>query len=232
MFSTLTARSLSYLALGAQAHNRLNTALIDDIVAMMARCDWTCAICGIRIEGLMEVHHAGGHSLDGRGGMRPICQFCHDRDHLVWAAARKRVTLIHAPDLSHEDISRLAWARVLHEGREGFALDARRVARDLTARREDAFDALGHDNLEAAIEALYAYRDARGGDAAAEIGRTIDAHIRVAPTALLSEEPGLETWRRGGFRPLEEGWRDRAIPTGFPDYATLAAAGASLRARL
>ena len=60
----------------------------------------------------------------------------------------------------------------------------------------------------------------------------MDAHIKIAPAAILMEEPVIEGWSRGGFRAVEKGWEERVIPEKFPGYAALRSAGDALKARL
>lgn len=232
MLANLISKPLSQLTLGAQAHNRLNAMMIDDIVKAMAAHDWTCHVCGTRLQGMMEVDHLKGHRASSRDALRPICQFCHDREHLLWAASRKRLALIHAPDLSYDELSQLAWAMVGHTGREGFSLDRKKILRDLSARREDAQDAIGHGNLEAAMEAIFTLRDSRGDAAAQDILEGIDAQLKLAPSVIFEEAPRIQTWEQGGFKPVQDGWRDTVIPEGFAGYEALRAAGTSLKARL
>jgi hypothetical protein len=232
MFASLITKPVSRLTLGAQAHNRLNAALIDEVSAAFQQQNWTCHICGTCLPEMMEADHTKGHKVSVKDGIKPICQFCHDRDHLLWAASRKRITLIHAPDLDHVEISQLSWAICTHVGREGFGFDQMKIMRDLDARREDAYDALGHNNLEAIYETIFAYQDARGEDAAREMVEEIDKHLRLAPAVLFETAPKIETWMRGGFRSVGEDWRERAVPKTFPGYGALKSAGDALKAKL
>ncbi len=232
MFTSLIEIPLTSLTLSAQAHNKLNAAMIDDIVLAMDAHDWTCNSCGTCLPDMMEVDHLKGHNLNGKDGIAPICQFCHDRKHLLWAASRKRVTLIHAPDLTYEDISQLSWAMLAHNGQEGFSIDRKKLMRDFNSRREDAFDAIGHNNVEAIFEAIYALLDAKGKDAVMARLKALDAHIKFAPEAIFMDVPVIEGWSRGGFRPVEGGWAAKATPKSFAGYAALKSAGESLKARL
>ncbi|CAN0557160.1 unnamed protein product, partial [Laminaria digitata] len=81
MFSSLADTGLSILTLSAQQHNILNALMIDDIVEMMTREEWTCHRCGVHLPQMMEVDHLKGHALSGTSGIMPICQFCHDLKH-------------------------------------------------------------------------------------------------------------------------------------------------------
>ncbi|MFG6573566.1 HNH endonuclease signature motif containing protein [Sulfitobacter sp. 1A13353] len=232
MFTSLIQSPLTSLTLSAKAHNMLNATMIDEIVQTMRTHDWNCNTCGTRMPEMMEVDHLKGHKPAGKDALAPICQFCHDRKHLLWAASRKRVTLIHAPDLSYEELSQISWAMVTHKEREGFTIDAKKLQRDLSSRQEDAFDAIGHTNLEAIFEAIYALRDAKGEEAVLARLTEMDAHIKIAPAAIFMDQPVIEGWARGGFRAVEEGWQERVIPEKFPSYAALRSAGDALKARL
>ncbi len=74
------------------------------IAAAMREADWTCHLCGICLPEMMEFD--GGH---GGEAVRPVCQFCHNIDHPVWAAGRGRMAPVWAPDMDCAEISRLSW---------------------------------------------------------------------------------------------------------------------------
>ena len=231
MFDTLIRMPMRVAALGARDHALLNRRCMPRISAAMAEGDWTCHVCEIRLPGFMEIDHLDGHRpSDTR--LAPICQFCHDRKHPLWAASRGRITLIHAPDFTHEQLSRLAWTILLHRGQKGAGFDRKRLLRDLEARREDALDAIGHTNLEALLEVLLSMGDILPAARMAKLTAELDADIRVVPAALFSEEPDLRAWSGQGLMPVAEGWAAEARPANFPDYAMLAKIGRSLTARL
>ena len=232
MFSNLIQMHLTTLTLGAQAHNKLNATMIDEIVVAMQAHDWTCNVCGVRLPEMMEVDHLKGHNPSAKEALAPICQFCHDRKHMLWAASRKRLSLIHAPDLTYEEISQISWALIANQGREGFDIDEKKLRRDLAGRQEDAFDAVGHHNLEAIFEAAYALLDAKGEEAALDRLQAMDSHIKIAPAALFMETPVIGGWSSGGFRSIDEDWAEKTTPANFPGYTALRSAGDSLKARL
>jgi hypothetical protein len=232
MFSSLITTSLPLLTLSAQKHNMLNAGMIEDITRMMEREKWTCHVCGTQLNGLMEVDHLKGHSLKGASGIRPICQFCHDRKHPVWAASQGRLSVIHAPDLSHEEISQISWALLLHKKNTDFSIDVKRLDRELRARREDAFDAIGHENPESIFESIFAIRDIKGDKETMSILEEMDKHLRFIPSAVFSEDPEITSWGDGGFRKLPEGWQERAIPKGLPAMDVMREAGTALKSRL
>lgn len=232
MFKSLVTSSLPVLTLSAHRHNVLNAAMIDDISKMMEREKWTCHVCGTQMHGMMEVDHLKGHKPSAKSGILPICQFCHDRKHPIWAASRGRFSILHAPDMSYEEISQLTWAFILHDRDEGFTVDMKRLDRDLKARREDAFDALGHSNIESIFESILAIRDAQGEDATLDLMEEIDAHLKIVPSALFAESRDLRVWGPGGFNALAEGWERRAVPNGLPAMDVMKTAGEALKARL
>lgn len=232
MFSNLFQMHLTTLTLSAQAHNKLNATMIDEIVSAMQAHDWTCNVCGVRLPQMMEVDHLKGHNPSAKDALAPICQFCHDRKHMLWAASRKRLSLIHAPDLTYEEISQISWALMSNKGQQGFDIDEKKLQRDLASRQEDAFDAIGHNNLEAIFEAAYSLLDAKGEEVALERMQAMDAHIKLAPAALFMENPVIDGWSPGGFRTVSADWGEKVTPANFPGYAALRSAGGSLKARL
>lgn len=232
MLSEMLDTSLTILTLNALSHNTLNTRMIDDVVVCMAKNDWTCHVCGVKLYGMMEVDHLKGHNLAGKAAIAPICQFCHDRKHMLWAASRGKFRLMHAPDLTYEDISHLTWAKVSHTGQEGFSFDAKKMGRDLNARCSDASDMIGHDNVEAVLEALFALHDKVGYDEAKKKAAIIDTHIKLVPVALTQENAVIQSWSDGGFRPASDMWKNNAVSKNFPGYAALQKSGDFLKSKL
>jgi hypothetical protein len=232
MFSSLLSTPLTLMTLTAQAHSVLNSAMMDEVVKCMNDNDWTCHKCSVKVHGMMEIDHLKGHKVSGKNGIMPICQFCHDRQHLLWAAARKRLTIMHAPDLDYLEISQLTWSLVGHHGRDGFSIDRNKLSRDLSARREDAFEAMGHDNIEAIFEAIFTMSDRLGEEEIKERLVEFDKHIKIVPSALLDEDTEIKSWSVGGFRPAGEEWRDNAIPNKFAGYEALRKAGDTLKSRI
>lgn len=232
MLSSLINTPLTIMTLGAQAHSTLNSTMIDDISTMMEREDWTCHCCGTKLPGMMEVDHTKGHKVSQKDGILPICRVCHDRKHLLWSASRKRLSLIHAPDLTYEEISQLTWAMLAHEGRDGFGFDRKMMARDINARQEDAFDAIGHSNIEAIFESILTMADSIGSKAALERLQEIDKHIKIAPTLLTDEKVEISIWSEGGFKAVGPDWKENAVLPDFVGYGALKNAGDALKAKL
>jgi len=232
MFTSLLNTPLTLMTLGAQAHNVLNAAMIDDISVMMEKHKWTCHVCNVRLPGMMEVDHTKGHKVSAKDGIAPICQCCHDRKHILWAASRNRITLIHAPDLSYPEISQLTWSLLSHKEQDGFNIDHKKIYRDLSARREDAFDAVGHDNLEAVFEAILTVSDTQDEEVLMSRLADYDAHLRIAPTILVDEDAGIKVWSTGGFRSPEGNWSSDVAAANTVPYDTLRRAGEAMRSQL
>ena len=227
MFRYLLETPLELLTLGARAHAALNAEMMEDIAAAMERDAWICRQCGVCLPEMMEVDPLGGHRVSGRKRIAPICRFCHDRLHLLWSASRGRLVPIHAPDLSHEQVSQIAWVILVHAGRNG--IDHGRLIYDLDARRKQAQVALGHGNLEAILEAVLAMADSRGREAANASADGLDRQIRLAPAALFGDPTDMQAWTRGGYRPVSGEWREAASPDSFPGYDVFARVGKALR---
>lgn len=232
MLENLLDRNLGYLTLGARAHARLNTVLSEEIQAAMDGGEWCCHKCQTYLPGLLEIDHTQGHSPSRKSGLKPICAFCHERDHPVWAVGRGRFALMHAPDLSYEEISQMTWALLGNRGNDGFFFDSKKLARDIKARTEDAADALGHGNPEALIEAIFAFSDARGKDAAKAQIERIEAQIKLVPSALVDLSLDIYGWHQSGFRAADASWREGLRGADFPTYEALKAAGKSLVRKL
>lgn len=232
MLTSLLDTQLNLMTLGAQAHNALNSAMIDEIAIMMKSSKWTCHKCQTQLPGMMEVDHLKGHKVSSKDAIAPICQVCHDREHLLWAGSRKRITLIHAPDLTYPEISQLTWSIISNQGMDGFDIDRTRVTRTLKSRQEDAFDALGHNNLEAIFEGILTMVDIQGEESVRKLLSEIDSHIKIAPSILLDEEAEIQIWSSGGFRPPSEGWQKNATSGRSTGYEALRNAGEALKSRL
>lgn len=231
MFTSLTQTSLSVLTLSAQQHSILNAVMIDEIVTMMTREKWTCHCCGVKLPYMMEVDHLKGHSPSGKHAIMPICQFCHDRKHPIWAASRNRLAVVHAPDFTQEELTQLCWVMLLHAGDASMSFDMKKLKRELAARREDAVDALGHDNMEATLEAMQSYMDSKGVDEMIPVLQEIDTQIKVVPNLIFEDDPKIFSWSNGGFMEIDKSWREHAKPD-LPDPDTIRSAGEALKLKL
>ena len=103
-------------ALGARMHAVLIRNRGRELQECFRRDDWTCHSCGFRFRGFMEVDHTMSHDPRQPGGLRTICQFCHNLRHPVWSALRGRLRMIWAPSLSQEALNRMAWLALLASG--------------------------------------------------------------------------------------------------------------------
>lgn len=231
MFEQIVTTSIRHLCLGARDHAILNDRMRSDVAQALVRGDWTCHVCGIHLPMVLEVDHVSGHSTTCKD-LRPICQFCHDREHILWAASRGRIVLIQAPDLTLPDISRLSWSLCTHLDREGFSIDRKRLLRDLNGRREDAAEAVGHGNIEAVLEAVTALCRKKGREEILPWIRQMDATLKPVPAILFETDIRIQAWTRGGFRTIDPKWGDAVIPDTFPGYRAISKAGEALRSKL
>ena len=229
MLARLPSRPLALLTLSARDHARLNASMMDRIRTAMEADDWTCHACKIRLPGMMEIDHLGGH-VPACTRLQPICQFCHDRQHPLWAASRRRIVPVLAPDFSLEDLSILAWTLLVHAAQDGFRHEGHLMARDWTTRHEHAVDILGHGNAEAIFEAVLALDDRVEARRLQERLSEIDRHVRFAPAVLLEQSRDIQVWRQSGFTALEQEWAANLVPPETP-YAQLRQAGDELRGR-
>jgi hypothetical protein len=232
MISHLLKTSAQLSTLGAFQHAQINSLMRVEIAECMQKHNWTCHVCDISLPGVMEVDHLKGHSEKSKAHLKPICQFCHDRKHLLWSASKKRVRLIHAPDMDQVQVSQLAWSILVHNGQPGCTLDVDRIQQDLLTRATDAEDIIGCDSMEPFLEALMIYADSKGIEAAVKKAEALDAYLRIVPEVLFSDEPTLQKWGEGGFHSVGDDWKNRAKPMDMPRYANLWQAGKFLARKL
>lgn len=201
MFQSVLTGNPRQLTLSARDHALINASMADVIAAVFRDRDWTCHVCGVRIEGLMEVDHLKGHRRCGPEGVAPICQFCHDLKHPIWAMSRKRAFPVYAPDLTQTDLSRFAWTLLSEMTREGAEEGFDALIEAIGEREAAAFEMLDGENMESALEAVLTLRDRLGQEAASRVCRELDAHIRFLPACVRDGEPILR-WTAAGFRPV------------------------------
>ena len=109
-FSLLAWQSRKLLSLGACHHHALNAAMPDRVRDALRRAKWTCHVCGAYLPGFLEIEHFDWHKPGTYGPIAPICQFCHDLEHPLWAVARDRmVPVIMPPEISQRTLTRLCW---------------------------------------------------------------------------------------------------------------------------
>lgn len=214
------------MTLSARDHALINGAMAPEIAACFRDKGWTCHICGLRLDGLMEIDHLSGHRPCSAADLAPICQFCHDLRHPIWAMSRKRAFPIFAPDLDQCALTRLCWALLTEmtrpEGREAFE----EIGAALAERESAAFELLDGDNMESALEAILVIRDRTGHEAARKVAAELDAQLRYVPSCVRDGEP-LRRWTPEGFREVPTD-RLHAAFGEVPDMGRLARAATEL----
>lgn len=196
--------------MSAWQHELILRADMHKVPEVMRKSDWTCCVCGVRIPGYMQLHHSKGHRPGQPQHLKPICSFCHDMEHPLWAANRKRIVPVDAPDLTQAQISMIAWTVLsLTGGKMPFESDRAldegviRVGDNMAERREAISSMTGAKDADAVLQGAITVnaqlsKDAPGRKAFAKImGR-----VRFAPSFLFAGY-GLEAfqvWSAGGFR--------------------------------
>jgi hypothetical protein len=229
MFGLVLSGGVRSLTLGARDHALINGTMIGEIVTCFRLRDWTCHICGVRLPGLMEVDHLKGHQRCSPDAIAPICQFCHDLRHPVWAVSRKRLFPVLAPGLDQRSLSRFSWSLLAEMTRPGGQDSFEELSGSISERESAAFELLDGDNLESALEAILVIRDRSGQEAARKVAEELDAQIRFLPTCVRDGEP-LKRWTPEGFRdvPIELLHEASGPP---PDFERLRLAAEELRDR-
>jgi len=216
------------LNLGARDHALLNATMTTEIAAALKAGDWICHVCGVRLEGMMEIDHLKGHRRSAATELAPICQFCHDLKHPMWAMARKRAFPVYAPDLAQKDLSRMSWSLLGEMTREEGGAVFEAVLGAIGERESAAFDLLQGENMESALEAVLVIRDREGMEKARRAAETLDEGLRYLPVCVRDGGP-LTRWTPEGFRdvplPLLHGALGQA-----PDLDRLASAASELLA--
>lgn len=206
-------RPITILKMGLRQHEAILAPVGDRIKGVMEAHNWTCHRCGVRVPGYMQVDHTKGHGNSAPEGLRPICVFCHDQDHILWAAGRKRVFPILAPELTNEQVSRIAWA-VLALQNASENTDAVGAVENMTAafrqRHHDFQQKYGSADADSAIEALFRFLIREGEETEREtakkkkIAGAFISETRFVPRLLsgsILEDPSetVSVWTLGGF---------------------------------
>lgn len=167
-----------------------------------------CHVCGSRAPGMMEIDHLKGHKKCKKEELATICQFCHNLQHPLWAAARKKIFPIYAPELSQADLNRLAWVALSwrdHE-REDVPFDLSKLHAAIEHRRKEIERLLGCQSAASLFESAFILRDQVGEKAAAKTLMQVDQFLRYWPSEVV-EDPSdlpasarLSTWSYGGFK--------------------------------
>ncbi|MEP3669093.1 MAG: HNH endonuclease signature motif containing protein [Roseibium sp.] len=156
MLTDIAQTSIAVLSLGLRQHGRLLAGRGAEIEKIMKKHDWTCHCCGIRVPQFMEIDHGvGGHTAKCKD-LKPICTLCHNIKHPLWAASRGRIIPIHAPDLTQEDVNRLAWMVIGY--RTDDTLNVEHIYDAVEARAATFEKMMGVSAAEPFLEAVMAFR--------------------------------------------------------------------------
>lgn len=207
-------RPLTVLKMGLRQHEAILAPVGKAVLPMMKKYDWTCHRCGIKIPQYMQVDHTKGHGNPDPDALRPICVFCHDQDHIIWAAARKRVLPVVAPDMTNEQISRISWAVVSLRSRPDDQEVVEAIENIIAAfrkRHHDFIDRYGSEDADSAIEAVFRFLLPQENESEREaimkkaIVERFSSQVRFVPRALIEESvedvsTTISVWSVGGFR--------------------------------
>ena len=185
-FSLILQRPRTELLFDAHQQNRRNAAMPDRVRQALHRHDWTCNVCGVRLPGLMEIDHLDGHGPGPDGRIVPICQFCHDLKHPLWAAAEHRLAPVALKEMDQRTLTRLCWimlSRSLHEEQGKERLQP--VIHVLAQRRVQAESALRTTHMTEAFEGLFTVLDFVGTESANGTAGRLDDCVRLMPPAVL-----------------------------------------------
>lgn len=206
-------RPITVLKMGQRQHEALLAGVHDTVKAVMEAHKWTCHKCGVRAQGYMQIDHLRTHADQDIKNLRPICSFCHDQDHVIWSAARKRVVPIIAPDLTNEHISRIAWAMMALRVREDND-NARGAIENVTAafrqRHHDFQQKYGSGDADSIIEATFRFLMKEEEETEAETARkkaiaeNLVSETRFIPKILSGSvisdvSESVSVWTVGGF---------------------------------
>lgn len=193
-FSLLLQRPRTELLFDPHQQARRNAAMPHRVQQALHRHDWTCNVCGVRLPGLMEIDRLDSRGPGYDGQLAPICQFCQDLKHPLWAAAHHRLVPVALPEMNQRKFTRLCWimlSRAPHEERGAQRL--RPVIDTLARRLIQAKRTLGATHMTQAFEALFIVLDLVGTESANAIARRLDGCVRLMPAAILDPST-LCTW--------------------------------------
>ena len=190
MLDELLRMPADLASLGARMHSILAREQGGDMKECFRRDDWTCHRCGFRFAGFMEIDHTVSHDARKTGGLRTICQFCHNLRHPVWSDLRGRLRMIWAPSLPQESLNRMAWLTMLaSEDSRGNCIDHELAdaAREIVAatRRRESIVAsiLGTSHPGGLFEAMFAVRPLCAADRRMTAIERIGQFVRFWPVA-------------------------------------------------
>ena len=201
-FSLVMRQPRADMLIGAHEHAVLISEMPNTVRWMLRSRKWTCNVCGVRLPGLMEVDHFDAHETNPENPRAPICQFCHDLKHPLWAATRHRLVPVYMTAMGQTTFTRLCWvmiSRALHE--EQGAERLRPIIEALMHRRMQAGRMLRTLNMTEAFEALFGVADRDGYWNAGMLGQRIDTLVLMMPAAVLDISK-LCQWTGVGFEPV------------------------------
>jgi len=211
VFTSLLSTPIDRLNLGARAHAILAAEGWTGFAHCLARDNWRCQICGVRLPGYMEVEHVASHHDHAVSNLRCICQFCHNLRHPLWAANRGKFRPFWSSGTDQRLIHAIAWS-VLMAGSfpEKMAEIHRAVEQFLMAikRREmQLLSLLGSTHPEGMFESVFFTTRQYGPDYGRTVARQMDRHVRFWPTAANRSLGGtkrdaaqLSAWDGDGFQ--------------------------------
>jgi hypothetical protein len=215
--ANLFRKPYAQLALGARVHAIAAGRAGAVIPEVFKRDRSVCHCCGVSIPGAMEVDALdGNHSRIAPDNLKTICTFCHYARHPIWAASRRRIRVILAPDLSQDDICRIAWACFFLEGEEAGPHVAddnealRRIYDDIDLRERGVEQTFGTTHPEALIEALMAASDKLAEERRETLATFTEASLRYWPST------DLTAWHAGRFRMVNTQMRSVAASGNGP----------------
>lgn len=240
MLGDMLKSSLVTMNLRIVDHAAILAPQADLCAKIMKRDKETCHICGFCVPDHMEIDHLKGHRKSSEAEMACICPFCHALKHPLWAGARKRIVPVYAPDLSQEDINRMAWVALAWRGQEKendtpVAPGIATIVSDMKARQNQLTKLIGCTSAEALFEAVLGLQDLIDRKLAMGAAMRLDQFVRFWPSELLKEHADLDrgsrlsTWDIGGYKLVAESAAATIREKYKPDTEKLQAAATALR---
>lgn len=226
---------LNTLNLRVVDHAALLVGGLAEVTKVMKRDRECCTICGFSIPGFMEVDHPKGHVPGAKAdSMACICQFCHNLRHPVWAASRKRFVPVFAPDLTQEDLHRLAWVALAWrdapestDDSDEPPIDIAAIMNDMAAREQQLTKILKCTAAESFIEAFLSLKEVVTREQGLAAAHHLDQFVRFWPSEVLGDYQSLpraarlSTWGIGGFKVIATEAAEAIRRTYSPDLNEL-----------
>lgn len=210
MLEQMVRSNLRSMTFSVRDHASLlkhNSALCE---SLFKSHDYCCHVCGVKVPDCLEVDHGSRHvPTEDISVLKPICQFCHNLKHPIWAASRGRLVAIHAPDISQVDLTRLSWAMVAW--REAYPDVFEKIRSDILLRAKKFSDLMECNSAEGLFEAALAIVDEMGKEKALMTLKKVDQVLRFVPFEItvdiddigdlsIDQASRLSTWTIGGFK--------------------------------